>query len=255
MLKITNKLHAMVFFPDFEKAFNSIDHEFMFRCLKHFNFGNMIINWIKMFYNGAKSKIINNGNTSDFFSIKRGVRQGCPLSSYIFIICIELLSYEINRNKRIKGVTIEGHEVKHTLFADDATFITNGSRGAFEELIYTLDNFGNISSLKLNVKKCKVLRAGSLVDSNIKYVNNKPFIWGSDQASSLGMVFHTNRRRILELNLEPKIRNFNNCLKQWQHRKLTLLGKVTVIKNLALPKLVYPLTILQNPSHEDIERI
>ena len=52
----------------------------------------------------------------------------------------------------------------------------------------------------------------------------------------------------LKLNLDPKIEHFKNCLKQWQHRKLTLLGKVTVIKTYALPKLIYPLTVLNTPS-------
>ena len=43
----------------------------------------------------------------------------------------------------------------------------------------------------------------------------------------------------MQLNLLPKLEQFKNCLKQWQHRKLTLLGKVTVIKSFALPKLIY----------------
>ena len=59
---------------------------------------------------------------SDFFLINRGVRQGCPLSPYLFILCIELLSYEISHNTNIRGVNIAGKEVKESLFADDATF-------------------------------------------------------------------------------------------------------------------------------------
>ena len=62
----------------------------MYKCLEHFNFGNQLINWVKLFYNDAKSCISNNGNLSDFFNIQRGVRQGCPLSPYLFIICTGL---------------------------------------------------------------------------------------------------------------------------------------------------------------------
>ena len=75
---------------------------------------------------------------------------------------------------------------------------------------------------------------------------------------TLGMVFSTNKELNIKLNLEPKLQEFKNCLKQWQHRKLTLLGKVTVIKSFALPKLVYPFTVLPNPSEnimKDINRI
>ena len=46
-----------------------------------------------------------------------------------------------------------------------------------------------------------------------------------------------------------------NCLKRWNHRKLTLMGKITVVKTFALPKLIYPLTVLDNPSEEIIPTI
>ena len=57
---------ALLFFSDFEKAFDSVDHNFMFKCLNHFNFGESFINWIRLFYNDSKSCIINNGFCSDF---------------------------------------------------------------------------------------------------------------------------------------------------------------------------------------------
>ena len=63
---------------------------------------------------------------SNFFSIQRGVRQGCPLSPFLFILCIEPLSNEISHNNNIKGINIDNIEVKNTLFADDATFLTDG---------------------------------------------------------------------------------------------------------------------------------
>ena len=66
-----------------------------------------------------------------FFSIKRGVRQGCPLSPYLFIICMELLTNQIRINKNIKGITIAGCELKDTCYADDASFILDGSRQSF----------------------------------------------------------------------------------------------------------------------------
>ena len=89
-------------FADFQKAFDSINHEFMFNCLKCFNFGSDIINWIKCFYNDAKSAVINSGHMTDFFYIKKGLRQGCFLSAYLCIICIELLAAAVRENKKIK---------------------------------------------------------------------------------------------------------------------------------------------------------
>ena len=59
-----NELPALLFFSDFEKAFDSLDHDFMLRCLKHFNFGDSIINWVKLFYSDSKCFTINNGHIS-----------------------------------------------------------------------------------------------------------------------------------------------------------------------------------------------
>ena len=94
-------LPGILLFADFQKAFDSINHEFMFNCLKCFNFGSDIINWIKCFYNDAKSAVINSGHMQ-FFYIKKGLRQGCSLSAYLFIICIELLAAAVRENKKIK---------------------------------------------------------------------------------------------------------------------------------------------------------
>ena len=71
---------SLFFFSDFEKAFDSVNHEYMYKCLKHFSFGNDLINWVKLFYNDAKSCVSNNGTMSEFFKIESGVRQGFPLS-------------------------------------------------------------------------------------------------------------------------------------------------------------------------------
>ena len=250
------ELSSLLFFSDFEKAFDSLNHDFMIRCLQHFNFGESFIKWVNLFYTNSISCTINNGHLSDFFPIERGVRQGCPLSPYLFIICIELLSYEISNNTLIKGIHYKGYEIKNTLFADDATFITDGTEQSFTTLIDVLDNFSFISGLKLNTSKCSVLRAGRLKQSNIKYCTDKNFSWDSDNAKTLGMVFSNNKNNnIFTLNLLPKIDAFCNCLKQWQHRKLSLIGKITVIKSFAFPKLVYPLTVLPNPPNDILKKI
>ena len=123
-------------------------------------------------------------------------------------------------------------------------------------LINTLDDFAKISGLKLNHEKCNVLKAGaSKVNIQKQYLDHKHFLWSSEKAKALGITFTTNRKISLDLNLTPKLEEFKTCLKQWQHRKLTLLGKVTVIKTFALPKLIYPLTVLQTPPAQTIKSI
>ncbi|MCW4346095.1 MAG: reverse transcriptase domain-containing protein, partial [Candidatus Thiodiazotropha endolucinida] len=246
---------GMIFFSDFEKAFDSLDHQYMLKCLEHFNFGDNLLTWIKLFYKDAKSCVTNNGNLSDFFPIQRGVRQGCPLSPYLFIISIELLSQMITSTEDIKGIFLCKTEFKKSLFADDASFILDGSPKSFETLISVLDNFSYVSGLTLNAKKCQVLRIGSLTKSETIYLKHKKFQWSSTKSDALGMTFTTIKENIFTLNLEPKINDFKKCLQRWQHRKLTLMGKITVIKNYALPKLIYALSSLPTPSEDTIKRI
>ena len=91
---------------------------------------------------------------SESFNIQKGVRQGCPMSSFIFIICIQILPKYINNNNNnnIKGIIVQDKEIKQSLFADDATFFNNGSLESYENLIQTLNDFSKYLGLKLNVK-------------------------------------------------------------------------------------------------------
>ena len=104
----------------FKKAFDSLKWNFMLKCLEILNFGPDLIKWIQTFYKNVSSCIINNG-TGQYFQVGRGVRQGDPLSSYLFIICIESLAIAIRSNKNIKGMHLGGEEIKLMQFADDLT--------------------------------------------------------------------------------------------------------------------------------------
>jgi len=113
----------------------------MKKCLTKSKFPKDIVSWVDFFFKDAKSSIHNNGNLSSFFNIEKGVRHGCPLSPYLFIICIELLSNKVTLNADIKGIKIGHIERKQTLFAEDACFITDGEKKSFQTLIKTIDFF------------------------------------------------------------------------------------------------------------------
>ena len=87
--------HIFCAFLDFEKAFDTVNREFLNICINKFGFPKYINQWIEILYNKIESSIINNGYTSIYFPLPRGVRQGCPLSALVFILVVECLASSI----------------------------------------------------------------------------------------------------------------------------------------------------------------
>ena len=110
---------GLIICVDFRKAFDSIDWTFLELTLEKFNFGPSLIQWIRTFYTDISSCIINNGLTSKYFKLGRGVRQGDPLSPYLFILTVEILANIIRQNKNIKGIKLNETEIKTLQYADD----------------------------------------------------------------------------------------------------------------------------------------
>ena len=59
---------------DFQKAFDSVDHEFLFKVLELFGFGDSFLNWVKILYTDTSSCVMNGGRSTGYFNINRGVR-------------------------------------------------------------------------------------------------------------------------------------------------------------------------------------
>ena len=122
---------GLLLFIDFEKAFDSLIWHFLEKCSELFNFGPDLIRWVSTFYKNIKSCIINNGLCSHYFERgcervrgrECGVRQGDPLSPYLFIICVEILAIAVRNDENIKGIKISDSETKLLQFADDTTAI------------------------------------------------------------------------------------------------------------------------------------
>ena len=108
IMSYTDKEHipGLLIFIDFEKAFDSVEWKFLINCLEAFNSGSNFLCWVKLFYKNIKSCIMNNGTSSNYFVLERGVRQGDPLSPYLFIVAVETLAIAIRQNAAIRGIVI-----------------------------------------------------------------------------------------------------------------------------------------------------
>ncbi len=107
---------------DFETDFYSLNWNLL-KTLAYLNFGENFIGYVKAMYNNIESTILNKGNTGIYFKLQRGVRQGCPLSAYLFITTLETLANKIRNDSNIKGIQIDNKEIIISLVADDIAYI------------------------------------------------------------------------------------------------------------------------------------
>ena len=93
------------------------------------------------------------------FQLERGVRQGDPMSPYLFLIAIEIMAITIRTNEQIEGIKIGEDETTYLLCADDMT-ATLANISSVKKVIQTLHNFEKCSGLKMNLSKTKAMWIG-----------------------------------------------------------------------------------------------
>ena len=242
---------------DFEKAFDSISWTFISKVLDLFNFGPIFRKWINTFYTNSESCCLINGHLSEWFYLQRGCRQGDPISPYIFILCAEVLADLIRNNDNIKGIKLQNTEFKISQFADDTSLILDGTEKSLSNALETLTFYGKISGLNINMDKTTLIWIGSNKNRKDKLCSHLNLCWDK-QFTLLGIKFSNNLKEIVELNYKEKIIQIKNLLNVWAKRILTPIGKITVIKSLALPKINHLIFSIPNPNEnmiKDIESI
>ena len=244
VIEHTNKNNesGMIALLDFEKAFDTVNWDFLQNTLCAFNFGDYFIKWIKIFYTDIQSCCLNNGHTTSFFSLSRGVRQGCPISALLFILLAEVMANKIKSRNDIHGITIDQHEIKISQLADDTTLFLKDNNALLLAL-EILESFQTCSGLKLNKNKTEIFYLGN---TNHRPTNSA--IKVANEFKALGIYFSKNNDEMTYRNLEERLKKIETILNIWRQRDLSLKGKITVLKSLAIPQLLYVTNVLHVPS-------
>ena len=162
MIDIANKEDdtAAFIFLDQEKAFDRVNHSFLVKVMRTFGIGESFIQWIHLLYSNASAILNINGFLSKLIPFNRGVKQGCPLSSFLYVMVIEILALQLRANPNIVGFRIGGEKIVSAHYMDDATIIIKQNR-CFKEVIKDLAQYEEASGAKVNYKKTKGLWVGS----------------------------------------------------------------------------------------------
>ena len=240
---------------DFAAAFDTVSWNFMTKVLAFFNFGPSIRSWIKLFYTNVESCVIVNGHMSEWFYLQRGCRQGVALSPYLFILCAEILSILLRNNPRIKGVKINGVEYIVSQYADDTSLTLDGSQESLLNTMLTLKFYGRISGLNINTEKTKVIWFGSRKNSQLILCPEYNLTWENTSFTVLGVNFSINLPEMVDLNFDSKIEEIKKLFACWSKRDITPIGKLVVIKTLALAKLNHLFLGIPNPSEGKLDTI
>ena len=236
IIEYTNRTHSagLVAFLDFEKAFDSLEWSFIKRALQTFGFGPTFCQWVTTIYTDISSSVLNNGYTTEYFNLKRGIRQGCPLSAYLFILSVEYLACSIRNDDQIKGIKIANTEIKIVQMADDTTIFLQDST-SLKQVLQKIYLFSKAAGLKLNKTKTEAMWLGS----NRNNTNHMVGLDWKTEVYALGIWFCTDTEAGVERNVGSKFDKFCRALNMWRPLNLSIKGKIHVIKTMALPILLY----------------
>ena len=213
---------------DLEKAFDRIEHQYMYSTLAKFGLGNRFIKWVKLMYTDIRSQVLINGHLSNKIKIERSVRQGCPLSMLLFVLCNEPLLNQIELNEKIEGYKLPGGtNLKSMAYADDTSFIIT-KENEIEEIVEQYRMFRKASGEKINIEKTEILKMGKPKEG----LSDRWKQFEKTQIKYLGVWL--TESEMMALNMETVIKKIKKKITYWKTRNLSLWGRVYVTKTVLL---------------------
>nr|KAJ0220457.1 hypothetical protein LSAT_V11C200099490 [Lactuca sativa] len=228
-----NKKVAFAFKVDFEKAFDYLSWEYLDSIMQQMEFGGKWRSWIHGCLSSARISVLINGSATSEFCMERGIRQGDPLSPFLFIIVAEGLNIALETAKQ-SGASVgiqlprQGPSISHLQYVDDAVFLGSWSIENAKNLIRILRCFELSSGLKVNMSKSKLFGISvpnCELELLARYSNcsigSFPFIY-------LGLSVGASMARVSNWN--PIIEKFQARLSKWKATNLSFGGRLTLCK-------------------------
>ncbi len=227
---------------DQSKAFDRVDHRYLAAVLRAAGLGPVFRGWIASMYSGICSVVKLNGHLSEPFQITRSVRQGCPLSSLLYVLTLEPLLRKLEASG---GILLElGCTRAVSAYADDVTVMVSDTTKV--EVVGTiLKEYEAVTGAKINPDKSVGLRLGTWRGRPMPS-NSVVGRWTDGPVKLLGVWFGPDLQ--LDRNWDEVTSKVASLTQKWAERKLSLKGRAEVANTYIASIIIYRLTVVPCPS-------
>ncbi|KAJ9549144.1 hypothetical protein OSB04_021687 [Centaurea solstitialis] len=229
-----SKSQLFILKVDLEKAFDTLNWEFLDSVLAQLNFGNKWRSWVKNCLTSARISVLVNGSPTEEFSMQRGIRQGDPLAPFLFIIAMEALNVAI-KDARSSGVLDgiklpnNGPLISHFFYADDALFVGRWSARNVLNLLRILRCFHLSSGLKVNLDKTCLIGIGVDPIESSGLASRLSCKSGHLPFNFLGIPVGVSMNK--KSSWQPLLEKFQYKLSNWKSSMLSAAGRLTLCKS------------------------
>ncbi|GJV62602.1 uncharacterized protein Tco_1473430 [Tanacetum coccineum] len=227
---------------DIQKAYDIVDWSFLKTILMGFGFHTTMVQWIMACVTGASFSVCVNGNLHGRFNGKRGLRQGDPLSPYLFILVMEVLTLILQRRfviLMLSGIIIYVI-VRGSLnlcFADDLFLFARGHPSSVSVFMEALEEFKNVSGLVLSIPKSTTFFCNVPNAIKAAIISSMPFAEGTLPVRYLGVPLISSR--LLYHDCKVLVEKLEDRVNDWRNKFLSLAGRVQLIRSVLSSMHIY----------------
>ena len=158
--------HIYFCFIDYAKAFDSVDHNKLWKILKEMGIPNHLTCLLRNLYAGQEATVRTEHGTTDWFQIGKGVRQDCILSLCLFNLYAEYIMRSAGLQEEQAGVKIAGRNIDNLRYADNTTLMAE-SEEELKNLLMKVKEESEKVGLNLNIQKTKIVASGHITSWQI----------------------------------------------------------------------------------------